>query len=70
MENIFGKRLKELRKENGLGQVKLSEKLNVSKAIISLWENGRREPGIYAIRAICDFFNVSADYMLGRVDFY
>lgn len=70
MENIFGKRLKELRKENGLGQVKLSEKLNVSKAIISLWENGHREPGIYAIRAICDFFNVSADYMLGRVDFY
>ncbi len=67
--NIFGERLKELRKENGLGQVKLAEELKVSKSIISLWENGLREPGIYAIKAICDFFKVSADYMLGRSDY-
>ena len=69
MDNVFGKRLKELRKEKGLGQVKLAEQLKVSKSIISLWENGLREPGIYAIRAVCDFFDVSADYMLGRIDY-
>ncbi len=69
MENIFGKRLRELRKEKGIGQVALAKELKVSKSIISLWENGLREPGIYAIKAVCDFFNVSADYMLGRIDY-
>lgn len=69
MENIFGKRLRELRKEKGIGQVALASKLKVSKSIISLWENGLREPGIYAIKAVCDYFNVSADYMLGRTDY-
>ena len=44
MENNFGYRLKELRVENNIGQVELAKAINVSKGIISLWENGLREP--------------------------
>lgn len=35
--NVFGERLKELRQENGIGQVELAKKINVSKGIISFW---------------------------------
>ncbi|MDR0855814.1 MAG: helix-turn-helix transcriptional regulator [Clostridiales bacterium] len=65
MKNVFAGRLKELRLESGLGQVVLSEKLGVSKGVISLWENGLREPSMSSIVAIARFFAVSADYLLG-----
>ena len=44
--NQFAERLKYLRKEKDLKQEELANALNVSKGIISLWENGLREPTI------------------------
>ena len=44
MDNVFGKRLKEIREERGISQIKLASAIGVSKAIVSLWENGLREP--------------------------
>jgi transcriptional regulator with XRE-family HTH domain len=44
MNTNFYERLKELRIEKGVGQVELANAINVSKGIISLWENGLREP--------------------------
>ena len=69
MDNIFGKRLKELRIEMGLGQVALANKLNVSKGIISLWENGLREPTMSSLISIAKLFNVSLDYLVGLVEY-
>ncbi len=68
MENVFGERLKELRQEKGIGQVELSECLNMSKGIISLWENGLREPTMSSLIALADYFDVSIDYLAGRKD--
>ena len=68
MKNIFGERLKELRLENGLGQVKLAEDLNVSKGIISLWENGLREPKLSNLITLAQYFQVSIDYLAGLED--
>ncbi|MDE6356442.1 MAG: helix-turn-helix domain-containing protein [Clostridia bacterium] len=64
--NVFGERLKELRQEKGIGQVELAAKLNVSKGIISFWENGLREPTMSNLVAIADFFGVTLDYLVGR----
>ncbi len=68
MENKFGKVLKLLRLERGLGQVELSQKLGLSKGIISLWENGLREPNMTSLITLAKFFNVSIDYLVGLED--
>lgn len=65
MENMFCERLKELRIEKGVGQIELSKAINVSKGIISLWENGLREPKLSNLIALAQFFDVSMDYLVG-----
>ena len=65
MEIIFGERLKELRAEKGVGQIELSVALGVSKGIISLWENGLREPKLSNLVALARYFQVSIDYLAG-----
>ena len=68
MENIFCEKLKELRIEQGVGQVELAKAINVSKGIISLWENGLREPKLSNLITLAKFFEVSLDYLVGFVD--
>ena len=65
MEKIFGERLKELRLEKGVGQVELALAISVSTGIISLWENGLREPKLSNLIAISKYFQVSIDYLAG-----
>ncbi len=66
MESKFSENFKFLRMESGLGQEILAKKLKVSKGIISLWENGLREPNMSSLITIADFFNVSIDFLVGR----
>lgn len=65
MKNIFAEKLKELRIEKGVGQVELAKAINVSKGIISLWENGLREPKLSNLIELANFFEVSLDYLVG-----
>lgn len=65
MENIFAENLKELRIEKGVGQVELAKAINVSKGIISLWENGLREPKLSNLIELAIFFEVSLNYLVG-----
>lgn len=64
-ENLFKDNLKELRTERGIGQVELAKAINVSKGIISLWENGLREPNMSSLIALARFFDVSIDELVG-----
>lgn len=63
--NKFKDNLKELRLEKNLGQVELAKVLGVSKGVISLWENGLREPGMYSLILIATYFNISIDELVG-----
>ena len=63
--NKFKDNLKELRLEKNLGQVELAKSLGVSKGVISLWENGLREPGMYSLISLAKFFNVTIDELVG-----
>lgn len=65
MKNVFGERLKDLRIEKCVGQIELAKAINVSKGIISLWENGLREPKLTNLIALADYFYVSIDYLAG-----
>lgn len=67
---IFGERLKELRIEKGISQATLANLLEVSSGIVCLWEIDKSEPTAPNIRKIADFFDVPADYLLGRIDGY
>ena len=61
-------RLKELRKEKGISQLKLAMDLCVNQNTISRYENGEREAGYDMLIKIADYFNVSVDYLLERTD--
>ena len=61
----FGEKLKELRIEKGLTQKQLAEQINSAQSAIYYWESNKQEPTISALKKLCTFFNVSADYLLG-----
>lgn len=66
MATEFSRTLSMLRKEQGLSQRKVSTDLGISQALLSHYENGIREPGLAFVTKVCDYYHVSADYMLGR----
>ena len=63
---MIGRRIKELRTENGLTQQELAKILNVSSMSISVYENEQRKPDSEFIIACSRFFDVSTDYLLGK----
>ena len=60
----FNQKLQELRKQKGLTQEELAEKLYVSRTSISKWESGRGYPNIESLKAIANFFSVTVDELL------
>lgn len=61
---MFGKKLKMLRKKNGLTQLCLAKKLGISPSAVGMYEQGRREPEYKMLIKIAEFFNVSVDYLV------
>ena len=61
-----GKRIAELRKQEGLTQKQLADKLGVSNKTISKWETGEGFPDITMIPKLSAIFNVSSDYLLSK----
>ncbi|MCI9561157.1 MAG: helix-turn-helix transcriptional regulator [Clostridia bacterium] len=68
MEKLAEK-LKELRIEKGLSQREVSSALGMTRNAFTNYENGYREPSLENLKKICQFFDVSADYLLGLKDF-
>ena len=64
----MGNRIRELRTSKSLSQEQLADKLGVTKQAISQMERGVRKPSMEMLDALCDFFNVSADYLRGMED--
>ena len=62
----FAENLKTLRKEKGLDQQELAQKLSVSSKTISHWETSYTEPSLAQLTLIADFFDVSLDDLLDR----
>jgi len=65
MELTFGEKVKALREDLDLNQTQLGEAINVTQRKISYIECGKFEPSLEDIVALCNFFKVSADYLLG-----
>lgn len=69
-QNCFGDRLKQLRKESGLTQLDLSKKIGIVRSAISNYETNRTMPDPTTLNELAQLFDVSTDYLLGRVDSY
>ena len=65
INDIFAKKIKTCRHNEGLTQSQLAEKLHVSTQAVSRWEKGGL-PDIAMLNDIADCLNVSTDYLLGR----
>ena len=63
----FATALKTIRKERGYTQSSLAKELNVSQNAVYNWENRKCEPSIEMIKKIADVFNVSMDYIMGKI---
>ena len=57
--------LKALREDYDLTQDQLADMLNVSRKQVIRWEQGASEMGIQKLKALCEIYKVSADYILG-----
>ena len=65
-ERQFCANLSRLRREKGVSQRKAASDLNISQALLSHYENGAREPGLAFVCRACDYYGVTADFLLGR----
>ncbi|NLF34570.1 MAG: helix-turn-helix transcriptional regulator [Clostridiales bacterium] len=66
MDSDFSRSLSLLRREREVSQRTVARALGISQALLSHYENGVREPGLAFVRRACDYYNVSADFLLGR----
>lgn len=67
MKIIVAERIRELMKEEGLNQVRLADKIGIKQNTISAWLLGKKEPCITSLWLLADYFNVSVDYLIGRI---
>ena len=68
MARGFSDTMSALRRARGLSQRTAAADLHISQALLSHYENGAREPGLAFVCRACEYYGVSADYLLGRTE--
>lgn len=66
--SIFSERIRALREDSDLNQTQMSEILETNQRKVSRMETGENEPNLHDIQVYCEYFNISADYLLGLTD--
>ena len=61
-------KIKELRKEKKVSQIKLAMDLGLNQNSVSRYENGERQADYDTLIKFADYFDVSIDYLLGRTN--
>ena len=67
---MLHERIKEQRIEKGFTLKYVADKLSITIRSLCRYESGEREPSIAMLKKICDLYDVSADYLIGRTDSY
>lgn len=65
---IFSKKLKQIRTEKNFTQKAVADLLGITPHAYQKYEYGEREPSLENFIKLCEFYEVSADYLLGRTD--
>lgn len=66
---MIGHRLRKLREEHHLTQKALAAMLHISPATYRSYENGSRTPSLETLFACAELYQISLDYLYGRIDF-
>ena len=66
-DGLIGLRI--IRRQRNLNQQKVAMDLNISREVISYYENGKRNPDIQTLKALSKYFNVSIDFLINRKEF-
>lgn len=64
----FSERLKYIRKQAKISQEELAEILNTQQSTVSKLESNKLEPDLTTINTLCDHFNITSDYLIGRTN--
>ena len=67
-KGLFGQRLREIREDRGMSRKEMADLLEVSKTQISDIENGKSGTNLDRFYFLCEYYQVSADYVLGITD--
>ena len=65
MDNIFGTRLRSLRRAKGMTQKELAQKLSVCPSTVGMYEQGRRQPDNTVLSNLCEILDTTTDYLIG-----
>jgi len=68
MKTKLSVKLSELRREKGLSQRQAAAELGISQALLSHYENDAREPKLEFVIKACEYYGVTADYIIGRTN--
>ncbi len=68
--STFSKRIKELRIAQGMTLKDVAARMDMSLMAYAHYEYGDNQPSLDTLSKLCDIFNVSADYLIGRTDNY
>ena len=63
---ILAERLRFLREQRNLTQADVAKEIGIATFTYQRYEYGEREPSASLLKTLADFYNVSADYLLGR----
>ena len=62
------KRIRDLREDHDKTQKEIAALLGTSQTMYARYERGANELPIHHLLILCDYYRVSADYILGRTD--
>ena len=65
---LFSERVHELRVERGISMKDLGAVVGLGRSSVNYWELGDRSPSVEVLALLADYFEVSADYLMGRTD--
>lgn len=67
-KKLMGQRLSAIRESKGISRKEVTELLNVTRTQVSDIENGKSGTNLDRFYQLCEFYQVSADYLLGITD--
>ena len=65
----FHEKLKDLRTQLGISKDKVAKDMGITRAAYANYEQGTREPSLETLKVICNYYDVSADYLIGREEY-
>lgn len=65
---MLSNRLRSLRENRKITQADVADRIGVARTTYAMYEQGKREPDLNTINTIASFYDVTADYLLGRTN--